>query len=667
MRRTLLSIFSCLLLAGAFAGVQFACATRVVPFDATSYEPTQFARQVYAIPETDFVTYDWALYEPEDFAAAGSSGGDLTPGELPELEADESSVAQVSQWYGTGFARFRTDYLELRLVSGEHYGIHVENATYAMRLWVDGTLLAENGTVADNANDFVPQTRSNTVFFTAGSDGTARIVLQRANFNHHFWNTAVIKLGAADLVQDMAMRQIVGVTITLATLLALALVNLTTGILSRERLSFMLLAAACLLIAVKGSLDDPKPLMLLVPDLSWYLSHRIEQCAFVLSGGALMLFWWRVLRPLVPRIAAVVSTVLTLACATLFGVLPSLVYTRHTRLIVTTATVWLLAFCVLVTWCVMRRRDQMDDFGWAIWAGMIAFVTCVLADALNYGSIESVSFADIGVVCVAFSHTVALSMDYRRAQEELDTARTREAELERMNESLAALGRMRTVYLQNLVHELKNPLAVIAGYSGLTRMQIERDVLSEDSIEHLRVTEREAARLGRMIERAGTVGLGETDGGLAMRDEEVAQLLRDAALFCEPVVQKRENRVLVRCEEGLSARCDRDLVLQVLYNLVINASRHCEGQAIELMARGSDEAVCITVADRGDGMTAEERAHAFERGWSGDGGSGYGLSICKDVADMHQGSIAVESRAGGGTTMTLTLPKREAGSGEETN
>ena len=132
------------------------------------------------------------------------------------------------------------------------------------------------------------------------------------------------------------------------------------------------------------------------------------------------------------------------------------------------------------------------------------------------------------------------------------------------------------------------------------------------------------------------------------------------------MVQKRENRVLVRCEEGLSARCDRDLVLQVLYNLVINASRHCEGKAIELMARGSDEAVCITVADRGDGMTAEARAHAFERGWSGDGGSGYGLSICKDVADMHQGSIAVESRAGGGTTMTLTLPKREAGSGEET-
>lgn len=95
-----------------------------------------------------------------------------------------------------------TDYLELRLESGKTYGIHVENVTYAMRLWADGRLLAENGTVSDTAEGFVPLIRSNTVYFTAYGDVTV-LVMQRVNFNHSYWNTAVIKLGSSDLIEAM--------------------------------------------------------------------------------------------------------------------------------------------------------------------------------------------------------------------------------------------------------------------------------------------------------------------------------------------------------------------------------------------------------------------------------------------------------------------------------
>ena len=108
----------------------------------------------------------------------------------------------------------------------------MENATYAMRLWADGRLLAENGTVSDMAEDFVPLTRSNTVYFTASGDVTA-IVMQRANFNHTYWNTAVIKLGASDLIEAMAQKQLLGVCLTIITLLVTALINLGMSFFSR--------------------------------------------------------------------------------------------------------------------------------------------------------------------------------------------------------------------------------------------------------------------------------------------------------------------------------------------------------------------------------------------------------------------------------------------------
>ena len=658
MGRFLAVMLACLLVAGAFLSVQLACSTRVLAFNVSAYSPEQFSEAVCAISETDFDEYDWALYSPDELIAAEAEGVALPQGEAPEGWTDEGGGPRVSHYYGEGFARYRTDYLTLRLVPGQRYGIHVENATYAMRLWVDGELLAENGTVADNAAGFVPQTRSNTVFFKAGADGVVRIVLQRANFCHAYWNTAVLRLGAADLVEDMAMRQLLGISFTLAALVVLALVNLGAGLLSRRRSAFLLLAAACLLIVLKGSLDDPKPLMLLVPDLDWYLGHRLEHCSFLLSMTTLALFWWRSFEPVVPRSLAAATVALAVCFLGFYWLLPSTVYTAFGKYVVAASFFWLIAFVGVATWCVLRRRHNVTPYQWAIWAFMVIFAFAQLADVLGYGGLETLSVSDVAVVCVALAQTVALAMERRRVQEELDGARQRETELERMNESLSAVDRVRETYLQNLVHELKTPLAVIASYSGLTRMQLERGALDSESAEHLRVAEGEAARLGRLIDSAGRVGLGQTAGGIAMRDEDATAMIADAAAFCGPVCQKRGNRVEERCELDLVVRCNRDLVLQALYNLVVNASRHCEDGVIELSAKGRDGNVEFSVLDRGDGMSEEARAHALERGWSGDGGTGYGLSICKDVADMHGGSIRIEARECGGTAVTLFIPAR---------
>jgi hypothetical protein len=86
--------------------------------------------------------------------------------------------------------------LVLRLKAGQVYGINGDSATYAQKLWVDGKLLSQVGTVSETADGFVPKTCNYTVYFTAG-DGPTVIVMQRSNFCHAYGDFFEVNLGPA--------------------------------------------------------------------------------------------------------------------------------------------------------------------------------------------------------------------------------------------------------------------------------------------------------------------------------------------------------------------------------------------------------------------------------------------------------------------------------------
>jgi hypothetical protein len=86
--------------------------------------------------------------------------------------------------------------LVLHLKAGQVYGINGDSATYAQKLWVDGKLLSEVGTVSETADGFVPKTCNYSVYFTAG-DGPTVIVMQRSNFVHAYGDFFEVNLGPA--------------------------------------------------------------------------------------------------------------------------------------------------------------------------------------------------------------------------------------------------------------------------------------------------------------------------------------------------------------------------------------------------------------------------------------------------------------------------------------
>jgi signal transduction histidine kinase len=109
-----------------------------------------------------------------------------------------------------------------------------------------------------------------------------------------------------------------------------------------------------------------------------------------------------------------------------------------------------------------------------------------------------------------------------------------------------------------------------------------------------------------------------------------------------------------------------ELFERAVANLLDNALKFCpRGACITLGAQRSGAEVLVSIADTGAGIAETDQPHLFDRFYqsrssvapaTGEGGKGLGLAIVKRIAELHGGSVAVQSRLGQGTTVTLSLP-----------
>jgi signal transduction histidine kinase len=107
----------------------------------------------------------------------------------------------------------------------------------------------------------------------------------------------------------------------------------------------------------------------------------------------------------------------------------------------------------------------------------------------------------------------------------------------------------------------------------------------------------------------------------------------------------------------------------VFRNLMENASNYSpEGGVVEISSERVNDAVAITVADRGPGVPDADRTRVFERFYRVDrsrardpGGTGLGLSIVRHLVELHGGTVVAENREGGGARFVVTIPAGPVG------
>jgi signal transduction histidine kinase len=231
----------------------------------------------------------------------------------------------------------------------------------------------------------------------------------------------------------------------------------------------------------------------------------------------------------------------------------------------------------------------------------------------------------------------------------------------------------RESFLAVVSHDLKNPLTVLRLAANSLMRELEKGWPSERG-KHvrtplngiLRSTDRMEALVLDLVDLAAV-----ESGRLSLRFDrhELTALVREAVEDVRPLARQKSQSVdVVLPPEPVEVTCDRERLLQVFSNLITNAIKFSpETASISVSAAPSDGELLLSVADSGPGVAGDELRHVFDpfwRGKTGERGAGLGLAIARGIIQSHGGRIWVESKIGGGTTFSFTLPGSTAETGD---
>jgi signal transduction histidine kinase len=219
-----------------------------------------------------------------------------------------------------------------------------------------------------------------------------------------------------------------------------------------------------------------------------------------------------------------------------------------------------------------------------------------------------------------------------------------------------ALGRLKTEFLQDISHEMQNPLTTITAGIDYANSCISKPNGAIDARDTLKIVQDEAMRLGRMV--SGMVKLVAMSGNAESREKvNFAVMLNNCAEMFRLILVKKGNTLHVDVAPELPyVYCVADRITQVLINLLSNAAKYTKNGQVSLLASHDTAFITIRVRNSGDGIPPELLSHVFDRGVSGNEGSGLGLTICKTIVEAHGGVIKIESEPNKGAEAIFTIP-----------
>ena len=225
------------------------------------------------------------------------------------------------------------------------------------------------------------------------------------------------------------------------------------------------------------------------------------------------------------------------------------------------------------------------------------------------------------------------------------------------------LEEMRKEFVANVSHELKTPVTSIMGYVETLR----GGALDypEKAREFLDVMFRQTRNLTALIDDLLTLSRVEDDRRRFHKERfPLIDLLSSAVSVCRQKARKKNMEIEVDCPAEDILFAHPVLMEQAVTNLVGNAVKYTpENTKISVRGYSRDNQIIIEVADQGAGIPLADQERIFERFYRVDkarsrdmGGTGLGLAIVKHIAQVHGGTVSLESREGEGCTFTISLP-----------
>ena len=235
--------------------------------------------------------------------------------------------------------------------------------------------------------------------------------------------------------------------------------------------------------------------------------------------------------------------------------------------------------------------------------------------------------------------------------------------LKNTNAELQKLNELKNQLLQVVAHDLKDPLQVIIGYTDLLKTNLQQNKFARERLKIIhRSTERMIKLIGGLLQitslESGNLPVHKSEVNFGeVVDASVKHFLKDA--------QQKNQHLQATIEKNCLVAGDQMLLRQVANHLISNALKFSSpGKTIYVNVDQQGDRVILTVRDEGPGLQEEEIHRLYDKfsrlspkPTAGEISIGLGLAITRDLVELHQGTISVESQPGQGSTFTVHLPR----------
>lgn len=593
---------------------------------------------------------EWEFY-PSQWLIDGSRQsllGDNAPMHI-QVPGGWSEVLHADKPSPYGYGSYR---LLLYVDPAKHinYSIRVPSVRTASELYVNGRLLTKSGQVATTKDEYISKDLPYSTTFTADDKGVIELVIQAANYVDSRSGGIVrsIKFGseeaiAKDVKASIFMQFLAAIIFTMHAVYALILYLLGN---KEKKLLYFSLLALCVTITSVFSTDEKLFHQLFYIGINW--DFRLTNIAFVIAAYALLqctnhreIPYWRRMYP-VYKIMNLGTAGITL-------------FLNPTQVIMLFPIYYVLGGTAAVITLITIFKKVIKDLKRNLLL-LFSFL------ALMNHALWSLILLDKGLSLVYYPFDMIIAMACLASVWFKDYfimhANTKElaATLQRMNDH-------KDQFLANTSHEFKNPLHSILNMSQSV-LQREQHLLQERSIKELETVLSVGRRLTWILNDLIDV----------MSLQEGNPRLQKKVIFIQPIVtgvidmlQLNAEVKSVQITNQISEDfppviADENRVIQILFNLLHNAVKYTNEGTISIQAFAKDGRAYFVIADTGIGMDEHMLKRLFrpyEQGSTSvtmiEGGFGLGLSISKQLVELHGGTLDVSSALGEGSTFTFTL------------
>jgi two-component system sensor histidine kinase ChiS len=558
---------------------------------------------------------------------------------------DTSSDSLNEKTYGYGSYRLR---IQVDLNEDQIYSLRIQGVSSASELFVNGRLLANSGHPAESAVQYIPRNVPYTASFTTRSD-EIDIVIQAANFHNSQFGgiEGSIKFGTqAALSKETSFSIGAQLAVCLILLMhaAYACILYFFGVRQKALFYFgMILVCAIMSVLI---VDDKIILTWLSINYEWAIKLNnwsyLGVAVFLLQYAKQLMVWQTNIKLLRWYIwlCAGYSILILLAPADIL---------KYLNLLNMVTVIIPFLVVPIIAWRAVKRGEPDSIY---LFLGTIGFMNNMV-----WSFIKQVGWLEFGYypVDIVVSFVVFATYWFRRYLRSSDQTAKLAAELQKAD-------KLKDEFLVNTSHELRNPLHGILTIAQTIMDKEDKDPqsLKKDMKLLISVGKRMSHLLNDLLD---LTRLRENRIGLRMTTTPIQGIAAGVMDMIRVMAEGKSLRLINQIPDSFPpVIADENRLIQILFNLLHNAVKFTDEGSITISAQEKDGIACIQISDTGIGIDHDTIFRIFqpyEQGpsehSSASSGLGLGLSISKQLVELHGGVLEVASIPGEGSVFSFSL------------